>query len=168
MSNIPSLLLLAFRASPGGSPEQTQRAIEAALWHWKESGNPVYPWAAYRECRAAGLDLPDWVLEYLDHAAEGMWELWQSPPQEKNGIAPAVASALGVKMDGGGSAFARANKTDWVFLGSMVARAIQRGDKEYLAVPDVARRMNRNPSAVQRAWDRYKKTIMKSGTSRQS
>jgi hypothetical protein len=40
-----------------------------------ENRNPVFVWKAYRECREGGFELPTWILEYFDSAAQRLCEL---------------------------------------------------------------------------------------------
>jgi hypothetical protein len=157
-------LMLPFGVKPGDI-EGTKRAVEAARFGWDESNNPVFAWVAFRTCRSAGLDLPEWVLKYLDQGADAMVRLFEEPPKQKNRVAPAIAEALGMKTDGAGTVFRRARDSMWVFLGAQVAALIERGDKEYMAVPGVAQEYNTSPSTVARAWKRYRAAVKKSGTS---
>jgi hypothetical protein len=145
--------------------EGAKRIVEAARFGWNESRNPVFAWVAYRTCRKANLPLPEWVLECLDQGADGMVRLFWNPPTQKNKVAPAIAEALGVKVDGAGSVFARARDSNWVFLGAQVAALVEHGTKDYIAFAELAEEYNISPSTVDRAWKRYQKACKKSGTS---
>ena len=137
---------------------EARGAVEAARLEWERSSNPVYPWIAYLECRTAGIEIPEWVLHYLDGAATGIWRLFQEPPI-KNKVASAVADALGFKTAGAGSAFSRAKHSKWVYFGYLADLYMRQGDKEYVAFCEVADRAHVSTATVRRAWQRYRETF---------
>jgi hypothetical protein len=56
-------------------PNCTERvAFEIKLREslFDRTGNPLYAWAALREAHNAGLEIPDWVTEYLYEASFGL------------------------------------------------------------------------------------------------
>jgi hypothetical protein len=157
----PILALLSQHRVPGGKREQAERFVEICRISAEESKNPVFAWRAYRECREAGIDLPEWVLEYIDCVAAAIDRLAGDPPA-KNKIAPALADALLMKSDGAGTVFSRAQDVKWIPLGMDVDRHISHGDKEYLAVTQAAAQNGVSPSTVWRAWKRYQACFTKS------
>jgi hypothetical protein len=74
-----------------------QQWLEFEEQEFQRTGNPVYAWGAYRTARAARLPVPDWVLGYLDGAADMLARLALEPPAN---VAPAVAEALGFVAKG--------------------------------------------------------------------
>ena len=69
---------------------------------YTKSKNPTYPWSAYQKLRAAGEDVPSWVLEYLDECSKELDTLRQQSPGRIN---TAVSQALGFAKLGRGTVF---------------------------------------------------------------
>lgn len=69
-----------------------ERVADHADWY-RQDKNPLRAWLAYRECRCYRLRIPDWTLEYFDHAAGGLARLYEQPVA---GRGPAILKALGM------------------------------------------------------------------------
>jgi hypothetical protein len=99
--------------------------VETCRRHYVETGNPVFAWLAYRECREEGLSIPEWVLEYLDRPARDFWE-WTNhgaPAPDLGDLGDAVAHALRVQLGrkGPGNVFANALSPGTAKARSLVA-----------------------------------------------
>ena len=70
---------------------------------YRTSRNGLFAWKAYREARRAGIDVPQWVLKYLDGAADDLADIGKV----KDPKAP-VFRALRIYTYGKNTAFSRA------------------------------------------------------------
>jgi hypothetical protein len=52
--------------------EACRYLIEDLKDYYEKLGNPLFVWEAYQVARKWDIPLPDWVLKYLDEAAEGL------------------------------------------------------------------------------------------------
>jgi len=68
---------------------------------YKQEGNGLFAWAAYRHHRQVHRPVPEWVLGYFDEVSKGMDKLPDTPRQEtpcqETPLPPLLAKAL--KMD---------------------------------------------------------------------
>jgi len=67
----------------------------------RASQNSLYAWRAYRICRLAKNQIPDWVLAYLDNCAIELTDLSESP--DTKNFPKDVAKAIGLGNKGFGS-----------------------------------------------------------------
>ena len=76
---------------------------------YEQEQNPMYAWWAYELVRHAGIEIPTWVLEYLDLTVSNLWALVQmetARPEKKKkkkqkGVNPReVMKALGFIPNG--------------------------------------------------------------------
>jgi hypothetical protein len=132
--------------------------VEEYRRRYLKTGNPVYAWRAYAECRSAHRDIPDWVLEYLDEPARAFWR-WSMvgrPPKE---LGEALADALLMRRPGRkgpGTVFAEVfPDKESRALAVEVYQRVRAGEKPYLAVENAAKTAGVSRSTVQRAWDRH-------------
>ena len=71
--------------------EVARSMIAHARKRYEKDRNPLYVWQAYMETRHAGLDLADWILEYLDSVSLEIWSLMQ---HVGHGHQPSVSGEL--------------------------------------------------------------------------
>ena len=147
-------------AVPTNPEEQTEAADFLPLYEavFTETKNPLYVLAAYRHARSWRLDVPEWVLGYLDSAVEKLWVMVrQSDPS--NDSKPDVAEALGMKRLGRSTVFSEFRGDSYatdIELVERVALRLLAGDKLYLAWEIVAKEFGVNPEKVRHACDKYK------------
>ncbi len=86
------------------SRDELQRGLAAyslrharALYDLSE-GNPVFAWRAYRAARNAGVDVPAWVLEYLDDAARRIVALEPGGKKVRDQFAEAIGATAKHKI----------------------------------------------------------------------
>jgi hypothetical protein len=132
---------------------------------YSRTKDPLYAWKAYLECRVAKLELPEWVLSYLDRPAKRFWRLTHSegPPAKP---LVAIAEALEMKppttpgnkgRSGRRNIFRDHRDTQYAALAGKVALRINRGDGPLKAIIfDVAKESNVSKSTVERAWGEYR------------
>ena len=137
-----------------------ERLIIAAKRSYEESGNPLNVWRAYVECRAAGLEIPEWVLEYLDRVGRNFWQLSmineKKPPPDE--MAPAIAVALEMKKpgkSGSGNVFKQFQDSSGLLMACEVAWHRQDNHKLDIAYELVAKKHGKSKSTVRTAWLRY-------------
>ena len=73
------------------------RKSDVAKWLYDTSDNPLHVWNAYRLHRAAGYDLPAWILEYFDRVASKLFELKKAIKRGEE-IEPAAAAAMALEI----------------------------------------------------------------------
>lgn len=125
---------------------------------YDRTGNPLHVWFAYAECRSAKLQIPEWILNYLDQVTENLWKLSRGPrPGEENPTpekaAPAIAKALGMR----GNVFNNFQGQD-VSHQSMAHELICRildGCKETIAAEEIARDWGVSRSTILAAYKKY-------------
>jgi hypothetical protein len=127
------------------------------------TGNPLHAWTAYRLCRVTRLEMPDWVLSYLDGVAKGL--LGETAQKRKKLSESAIVKALGraLGMKAPGRQFREFSKTlEWVEIADDVWQQLKQGDKEKhrtklkYARETVAEERGISTSTVGRAWDKAK------------
>ncbi|PUB90292.1 MAG: hypothetical protein DBP01_08275 [gamma proteobacterium symbiont of Ctena orbiculata] len=69
--------------------------LEAYMWLYQRNKNPVYVWIAYKEYRDRKLDLPSWILDYFDKAADSIETLASNIAAESINIENEITKALG-------------------------------------------------------------------------
>lgn len=139
--------------------------VESQRNQYERTGNPVYAWRAYAECRGGHLAIPEWVLKYLDEPAREFWH-WSMVgqlPATDNGNGPpmelgeALADALLMSRHGRKG---RRNVFADVFphkktmaLACGAYDRVRQGRKPWYAITDEAEASHVSRSTVQRAWD---------------
>jgi hypothetical protein len=91
--------------------------------------DPLSVWAAYRAARAANIDLPEWVLEYLDDAASVLEDATAVAADGKTGEDPREIALRALQMGskrGRGSMFTNRHHHEWWWLAGRVAEEIQK------------------------------------------
>ena len=120
--------------------------------------NPVFAWRAFRYCRIRRMPVPDWVLQYLDGAADGLWKIEDEQPSE---VLPAIARAFKLGGEQGkADAFSRARK-ELAEKGELdtairVAEGVDAGNKLYLVYEDVAKDLGVPVSTVRKRYKKYR------------
>jgi hypothetical protein len=84
---------------------RTRRLITAAWMdasrrEFEATGNPIHAWEAYRLARKTRVPVPELVLEYFGRVAARVSSLARDHVPRKNGVAKAVASAVGLDCRG--------------------------------------------------------------------
>ena len=72
----------------------------ASLREYEESGNPIHAWEAHLAPRKARVPVPESVLKYFDSVGARVSVLARREVPRKNGVAKAVASAVGLECRG--------------------------------------------------------------------
>ena len=72
--------------------------------HYKRTDNPLYAWKAIQAAHELNLALPEWVLTYIKKSADQLLDI---PGGLRDKLQAAIAEALGLKTDGGGSQITR-------------------------------------------------------------
>jgi hypothetical protein len=137
---------------------------------YRSSGNPVFAWRAYLECRGAKLEIPEWVLTYFDGPARVFWR-WSTPidgrPPTGKKLSDGVLAALRLKRrgkKGRGNLFAEVfpDAASLALAGS-VHFALRTdpltGGKVYRAIDIVREQAGVSRATVQRAWGRHRAEI---------
>lgn len=70
-------------------------SLETYMWLYQRNKNPVYVWIAYKEYRDRKLDLPSWILDYFDKAADSIETLASNINAESINIENEITKALG-------------------------------------------------------------------------
>ncbi len=84
------------RTIKAGRAQRARWEAERCHDAFESTSNPVLAWEAFGWARAAGIDVPAWVLRYLDQSALGIRVLHVRPPREGQ-VHKAVAHALGFR-----------------------------------------------------------------------
>lgn len=90
-------------------PAQPDLFLEIWRHRYKETGNPLYVWLAFQQARKLNFAVPQWVLNYFDETADNLLEISGGLGDTTQA---AIAEALGLKTDGGGSRFTRFNNEE--------------------------------------------------------
>ena len=117
-------------------------------------------WQAYCDARLGGLEIPEWVLKYLDRAAGNIWALPSRCIKGKrvHNFERELAIALEMAKPGdNGRGHVLTDFMDrmWMFYGETVRRYMRQGDKESFAIEAVAKRNGVSTATVRRAWKRF-------------
>jgi hypothetical protein len=132
------------------------RTLAASKVAYETTKNPFEVWDAYRMARLMRHHPPGWVMDYLDEAMQRIWNLVVYPEEVKD-LNRSIAEAFGMASSGRGRGSVLSDFRDrrWMFLGATVAQYIRQGDKETIAIEDVARINGTSKSTVRRAWKRW-------------
>ena len=159
-------MLAPFRVMDGQDGENleiTERFIEVGREGYENTKNPLYVWQAYQEARAAGITVPEWILEYLDESAAALWELRSRSEKLPNPTA-AIAEALRLKKpgrSGSGTVFSEVENNAWIEHGYLVHYHMRAELKEYgraklsQMVANVASLVGVSESSIWRSLKKY-------------
>lgn len=166
-------LLLPFRITGPWDdikPDKAQHFIDVAREGYENTRNPLHAWKAYHEARAAGIAIPEWVLDYLDEAAEALWSLQSQTLSGKKLSNPAAAIAEALRMKkpgrGRGTVFSEFQNAMWIFYGHTVHLYMSLDQKKYgraklsQAVSEVANKNDVSESQVWRALKTYEERFI--------
>lgn len=129
--------------------------LEAHGRAFRGQGNPLDAWDAILLARALGEAPPAWAMDYLATCADGFHELRAKSIAGKS-INPAkIARALGMVKLGAGTAFPGVNAWKWLAIAVQIREAIKAGDKEYIAIENVAKDNDISQSKARDAWKRF-------------
>jgi hypothetical protein len=160
-----AMTLIPYRVQSVSEPTARKADIAVTLithheTEYARTGSPVHVWRAFAEARRAGLDVPLWVLQYLDGVAETFWRWSSSGQSTPSNLSNAIARALGMlRGRGEDTVFAEFKDVLPVMLAYLVAQSVRnpRGpQKLYLAWDDVAKTAGVPPRMVRRAWEKHK------------
>ena len=117
-----------------------------------QTGNTLLAWIAFRHCRGAGLDIPEWVLDYLSGVTQDFARIHRDKPDE---IPSKVMQALRFGTQGRGTPFSRLDTDDFANgVAVMAAAYVAGGDKFYIAYENVAALFGIDKSSVQRYYQK--------------
>jgi hypothetical protein len=159
----PALAVLPFLV-PAFLSAATDRKLELAERLYEITKHPAHVWRAYYLCRAAGREIPAWVLEYFDRVSKNFLELCDLAERGEviKERAAAIAEALEMKKpgrSGRGNILVAPEGPEglaWLAIARDVKREIEKGTKEMFAMEAVAKARGVSESTVWRAWDRAK------------
>lgn len=138
-----------------------ERTARARRLIFEETGNPLMAWEEYRLSRSYDRPIPEWVLRYLDAAADKLHAI-RCKELPKN-LDATHAEALGMKRGGrkgGGSIYAadaRFNR-DCAVAESVLA-LVRTGTKESEAWLEVAKQYGMSEASARRAAKRYTRLV---------
>ena len=124
---------------------------------YKRSDNPLCAWEAFRFAKRFDLPIPDWVLDYLYDSADALLNISGGLGDKTQA---AIAEALQLKTDGGGSQFKRLqdlNRNIWMtavmrtWLKNCPPRTVQEIKEE------VAQMFNISVSNVEKIFKEFSK-----------
>jgi hypothetical protein len=122
--------------------------------------NPLHVWRASVHARHAGLELPGWVLTYLDGVAHTFWNWSSASVPVPQPLPSAIAEALGMlRGRGETTVFAEFKDVGSLGLAGLVDqdRRNPRGPQKLIHSWDhVAKTAGVHPSVVRRAWHKHK------------
>lgn len=84
---IPFLLAEIARSDLPKAENDNQRGAMRFMLYFleriyeRDGKNPYWAWRTYLTARALGEPIPEWVLEYLDRAADGIWKASKRAPK---------------------------------------------------------------------------------------
>lgn len=135
------------------SVDDNSELVEVERRCFKETGNPMHAWAAFRLARVVGSPIPDWVLKYLDQCSRELLSLSSHSSAQGTGkdLGPAIAKTFGLASKGRGSPLVTYH-ADWMVFGANVRSRMLNGDKEYIAVEEVAKEHAVSKTAVGNSW----------------
>jgi hypothetical protein len=125
------------------------------------TGNPIYVWNAFLTARSEGVPLPDWVLDYLERAAEGLMQLFTNPPEN-----PGTATLEALELHRMGPSAFRSFKDNPRPLRyvSAVFKRRALGTKTGDAIKEAAKEMRVSEPTIRRAWRAYCQSVAKTVT----
>jgi len=143
----------------GGSFEEHE--IWRLRQDYEHSNNPLIVWRAYRKCRAAGLEIPEWIFEYLDQSATNFAALTKrqllSLDPIKNPLSE-IAKAIQMNYRGQGTVFSSLiSRFREVSIASQAREAIEEmgpGNDDY-AYEKVAKKTGKDKSTIRRIYLNY-------------
>jgi len=140
-------------------PASKPRAAEV-LPHYEavftETNNPLYAWAAYRHARAWRLDVPEWVLAYLNTAAEKLLGMARDESDQRSELDALIAEAMGMKRIGRGTVFSEFRGELYaaqIEIAVQVALRLRAGVKLINAWDDIAKEFGGKPRMVRDVWE---------------
>jgi len=148
-------------ADPTNPTEQAEAAEDLPHYEavFTETNNPLYAWAAYRHARAWRLDVPEWVLAYLNTAAEKLLGMARDESDQRSELDALIAEAMGMKRIGRGTVFSEFRGELYaaqIEIAVQVALRVRAGGKLYVAWDEVAKEFGGKPRMVRDVWDKYK------------
>ncbi|MGF1629998.1 MAG: hypothetical protein ACFCUT_11040 [Kiloniellaceae bacterium] len=159
---LKQMLLPSLPEGPITPGERTvfRRAIIVYGYIYEDDQNPLWCWRAFATARALGDPTPEWVLAYFDSAASAVWRLADGAASGTDSSARGIASAIGFSPNRGrGTILSKAANPKWLHDGYFVARCVRAGEKEYLAIEQVAERCGRSESQVRLGWKRWQRVF---------
>jgi hypothetical protein len=137
-----------------------ERRIRNRQREYEEQHNPLAAWEAYyvaRVHREWGIDVPEWVLGYLDRVALALLLDMQDEPAGE-ALSARLATALEFRRRGRGSVFARrrAARAAVDIALEVIALLPEGNGKLEWAAGEVAKRRGVHRSTVERAYRAFK------------
>jgi hypothetical protein len=122
------------------------------------TGNPIYVWEAFKFYRSMKKQIPEWIMEYLDHAASKLLQHAQHEPA-KGEASIAIAAAMDMNRGGQGNVFTQyaaneKNESDHRIL-QAVSDRIKAGEKPKHAFEFAAKDCGVSASTARRMWLKF-------------
>jgi hypothetical protein len=129
--------------------------------HGKMIGDPISPWFAFAECKAAGIPIPQWVLDHLAEVASAVIRFVQHPSEtDLKNFESSITEIFGFKTSGKtgrGNVVSRYMDNTDLMLAIKVKWKIESGSQQKYAIEDVANEHKKSESTVRRAWKKYER-----------
>lgn len=144
------------------SPAQPGVFLEIWEHRYKKSKNPLYAWLAFQQARKLDLTVPEWILDYFLNSADNLLEISGELADKTQA---AIAEALGLKTDGGGSQFKRFRDEE---RNRQIYRRVQelRQDPQFLSNKKInemiAAEFGLSSGSVQKIFDNFSAFLHKS------
>ena len=130
---------------------------------YERTGNPLHIWHAYGECRDYGLEVPEWILAYLDRVAKDLLIMASEPDKIPKSPAPTVARIMGMNEKGSGNVFRTFQSQDvrdyrmaHDVICDIIADEEKRGSHKLDTIEKaVAKRFEVSKATVDRAYKKY-------------
>lgn len=143
------------------SPSQPDVFLEIWEHRYKKSNNPLYVWLAFQQAHKLDLAAPEWVLDYFLNSADKLLEISGELGDKTQA---AIAEALGLKTDGGGSQFKRFRDEE---RNRQIYRRVQelRQDPQFRTNKEIneviGKEFGLKPGAVQKIFDNFSAFLYK-------
>tara|TARA_Y100000310_G_scaffold304328_1_gene343363 strand:- start:418 stop:906 length:489 start_codon:yes stop_codon:yes gene_type:complete len=121
---------------------------------YKSHKNPIYMWEAYATCREWKIDIPEWVLSYLDDCAGNLMTIDQ-PPRHSDKVYEALRFNTSKR-----SPYKRREDTETAIDVALRVQALRNQGKVLEKIySDLAEELGLSESTVEKYYRKYKETI---------
>ncbi len=157
-------MLLPYFVDPRDPDDRRRHARGAELLRLHETAyadtdNPLFAWSAWHLARTVGLAVPEWVLRYIDAAADKLWRAANPDRLKESHRAPAaiIAEALGMTKRGPGTVFSDFWAEPYeIWVAALVYFQSREHGKPYLVWESVAKQCGGSDATVRRIWDKWR------------
>jgi hypothetical protein len=127
-------------------------------------GDPISPWFAFATCKAAGIPIPQWVLDHLAEVASRVMRFVQNPSEtDLKNLDSTITEIFGFKTPGKtgrGNVVSRYRDNTDLMLAIKVKWKIESGSQQKYAIEDVANEHKKSEPTVRRAWKKYQRQYL--------